>query len=235
MPIRGWAARPNPGSITCERPIQAQGGLEETESMKMTAVERGAVGLAGVLVLLSLLFPLWTMLMQAIFYPGGLWLHIYASRVTGDIQEISSLNHYIGMRPINQADFPEFQYLPWAIGAVGAIILLAALVDRRWGAWVATGALTFLGLGALYLLIRRLWEYGHDLSPTAAIKIQPFMPPVIGYRVEIANFKLTTFFDLGGLALILAELILLAVSFGILQKLSARMAAGPREKVSALV
>jgi hypothetical protein len=206
-----------------------QGGNEE---MKLTAIERAAVGLAGLLVLLSLALPLWTMLMQAIFYPGGLWLHIYANRVTGDIQEISSLNHYIGMRPINQADFPEFQYLPLAIGAVGALVLLTALVGRRWTVWIATGSLTTLGLGALYVLIRRLWEYGHDLSPTAAIKIQPFMPPVVGYQVQIANFKLTTFFDLGGLSLIVAELLLLAVAFGVCRRISVRAEARPPEKVN---
>lgn len=191
--------------------------------------------MAGIFVLASLAFPLWTMWMQAIFYPGGLWLHVYASKVAGDIQEISSLNHYIGMRAINQADFPEFQYLPWAIVAVATAVLLAALVGRRWATWIATGALTILGLGALYILIRRLWEYGHDLSPTAAIKIQPFMPPVLGYQVQIANFKLTTFFNLGALFLVLAELLLLGVVFGICYRLWVRVTSKIPGKVTAVV
>ncbi len=202
--------------------------------MKLTRLERAAVLLSGAMVLLALAFPLWTMLMQAIFYPGGLWLHIYASRVTGDLQEISSLNHYIGMRPIQQANFPEFQYLPWAIAGAGTIIILAALVGRRWAAGLATGVLTVVGLAALYILIARLWEYGHDLDPMAAIKITPFMPPVIGYRVQIANFKLTTFFDVGGLLLILAELILLGVISGLCRKIPARLQRKWPEKVAAV-
>jgi hypothetical protein len=33
----------------------------------------------------------------------------------------------------------------------------------------------------------RLYHYGHTLSPTAAVKVDPFMPPVFGSK-QLANF-----------------------------------------------
>ena len=36
--------------------------------------------------------------------------------------------------------------------------------------------------------VQWLWRYGHELDPRAAITLQAFMPPVIGFQ-KMANFK----------------------------------------------
>jgi copper chaperone NosL len=41
-----------------------------------------------------------------------------------------------------------------------------------------------------------LYRYGHDLDPRAAIKLGPFMPPVIGYQ-RMANFHVWSYPGLG--------------------------------------
>ncbi|MBE3597862.1 MAG: hypothetical protein IMX02_03365 [Limnochordaceae bacterium] len=99
------------------------------------------------------------------------------------------------MKPIDAADFPEFRYLPPAFVAAAAIMLVAALTRRRWlaGALVtASPALLLL----LYDLYRWLYRYGHDLDPKAPIRIDPFMPPVIGWN-RLANFTTLSYFNWG--------------------------------------
>ena len=56
--------------------------------------------------LLSFLFPLWRISMKAPQYPDGLYMDIWSYQLTGgndghDIVEINTLNHYIGMPPID--------------------------------------------------------------------------------------------------------------------------------------
>ena len=43
---------------------------------------------------------------------------------------------------------------------------------------------------------RRLYQFGHDLDPMAAIQIDPFTPPMLGDN-QIAQFATYAYFDWG--------------------------------------
>ncbi|MBK7188661.1 MAG: hypothetical protein IPH86_08315 [bacterium] len=45
-----------------------------------------------------------------------------------------------------------------------------------------------------------LYQYGHDLDPTAALKIKPFMPVIVGTK-QVANFT-TQSYPLAGTVLV---------------------------------
>jgi hypothetical protein len=83
---------------------------------------------AAITVAISVLFPLWKLYLVAPQYSGGLTMEIYAYKIHGgglngnDINEINNLNHYIGMKKIDQADFTEMQIMPFMFGV---FILLA--------------------------------------------------------------------------------------------------------------
>ena len=167
------------------------------------------------LVLLPVFFlpvlPVWTMHLWAPQYPEGLKLEIYANTIRGDLQNINTLNHYVGMHAITPQDFKEFTYLPQLLTLFGVMALLAALVNRRWLAIL--GWLAFSGF-AVYMFsdyARWLYHYGHDLDPRAAIKLQAFTPPLIGYA-KMANFKVLSLPGPGtvllGLAWLLGPLVL---------------------------
>jgi nitrous oxidase accessory protein len=148
--------------------------------------------LVAALVLLPVFFlpvlPIWTMKLWAPQYPEGLTLTIYTNAIRGDLQKINTLNHYVGMHPISAADFREFTYLPQLLTLFGFMALLAALVNRR--ILAVLGWLAFTGF-TVYMFrdyVQWLWHYGHDLDPRAAIKLDTFTPPVIGYQ-KMANFK----------------------------------------------
>jgi len=132
--------------------------------------------------------PVWTMKLWAPQYPEGLELTIYAHTIQGDLQKINTLNHYVGMHPITPEDFDEFRYMPQLLTFFGVMALLAALVNRRWLA-----ILGWLGFTAFAVYMFRdyanwLYHYGHDLDPRAAIKLDAFTPPLIGFK-KMANFK----------------------------------------------
>jgi len=156
--------------------------------------------------------PVWTMKLWAPQYREGLTLTIYTNTIRGDVDKINTLNHYVGMRAITPNDFKEFSYMPQLLTGFGVMALLAGLTNRRWLA--AMGWLLFTGFAVYMFYDYALWlhRYGHDLDPRAAIKLETFTPPLIGYA-KMANFKVLSLPGPGtvllGLAWILGPLVLL--------------------------
>src|SRR5262245_48007808 len=156
---------------------------------------------AGLLLVAVFLLPLWNLTMFAPQYPDGLRLDIYSYKLEGgnrgqDIKEINILNHYIGMRDLVAEDFTEFKWLPFVVGALALLYLGAAAVGTV-GHVLDVLVLTIYFSGfALWSFAHRLYQYGHTLSPTAAVKVAPFMPPVFGSK-QLANF---TVFSYPGMA-----------------------------------
>ena len=159
--------------------------------------------------------PLWRISLVAPQYAEGLSLDMYAYQIVAgndgqDLAEINTLNHYIGMRPIAQADFLEMKVLPFAIGAFSLLTLRAVVVGRIIS--LVDLAVLFLYFGAFSLgsFVYRLYSYGHHLDPQAPMKIKPFMPVVIGSQ-PIANFVQTSV-PLAGTLCMAAFLVLLVAA-----------------------
>jgi hypothetical protein len=153
--------------------------------------------LAGIVMLVLGAFqPLWRIHLVAPQYQEGLVLDMYAYKIEGgnsgqDLAEINMLNHYIGMKSIEAADFVEMRWIPFAIG-VFTLIGLRAVAIGRIGSLVDLGVLfSYFGAFSLASFAYRLYTYGHQLDPKAPMTIEPFMPVVIG-RQQIANFVQTS-------------------------------------------
>jgi hypothetical protein len=148
------------------------------------------VGIVAIVV--GACLPLWRIQLIAPQYPEGLSLEMYAYKIVAgndgnDLQEINLLNHYIGMKPIAQADFVEMRWIPFAVGVFVLLGLRAAamgrigtLVDLA----VLFGYFTAFSIGTFAY---RLYTYGHELDPKAPMTIEPFMPVLVGEQ-QIANF-----------------------------------------------
>lgn len=178
--------------------------------------------LIGVVALIPVLFfPLWHMTFRSNQYPDGLSLHIYASQLEGgktpqrdDLREINALNHYIGMRPLLESDFSEFSWLPFAIGGLGLLALRAMVVGKMSSLIDVFVLFLYFGLYSFWSFYHRLYLYGHNLDPTAAIKVQPFTPPLLGTQV-VGNFTVNSYpgeasYALVAFAVLLAAAILLS-------------------------
>jgi hypothetical protein len=172
---------------------------------------------AAVLLVPSFLFPLYQMTLYSNQFPDGLVLKIYSYTLEGgasqnrdDLREINSLNHYIGMRPLLESEFSEFKWLPFGIGAF-ALLALRAIAFGKMSKLVDLVVLfLYFALFSLWSFGHRLYQYGHVLDPTAAIKVKPFTPPLIGTQ-QIANFTVYNYPG-PGTYLIAASLVLMIVA-----------------------
>ena len=166
---------------------------------KLTNTSRIILAIASFTLVSAYFVPLWQILMWAPQYPEGLEMKIWINTLTGDVKIISALNHYIGMRTIEVNMFPEFGYMIYIVGAIILIGLVAALIGKRFMLISFFGVLMTAGVGALVDFYRWGYDYGHNLNPDAAIKIEgmSYQPPLIGTKV-LLNFTAFSGPDIGG-------------------------------------
>ncbi len=146
-----------------------------------------------------LLVPLWKIDLVAPQYPEGLRLLIYPNGLKGNVDIINGLNHYIGMKTLHTADFIEFTVLPYIIVFFSIIILIPAILNRRY--LLHTVLILFICFGVFAMWDFWKWEYnyGHNLNPDAAIIVpgMAYQPPLIGYK-QLLNFSAYSLPDIGG-------------------------------------
>ena len=82
----------------------------------MRPISRILIAFAALAMGILLWQPIWRIDLWAPQYPEGLVLQIYHNTFTGNVDQINGLNHYIGMATINNAMFPEFAIMRYAIG-----------------------------------------------------------------------------------------------------------------------
>ncbi len=148
---------------------------------------------AAITLAATLVQPLWNMTMFAPQYQEGLRLDIYSQELRGgnggqDLKEINLLNHYIGMRDLSNDNFTEFKWMPFVIGALALLFLRAAAHGTMAALVDATVVFCYFGAFSLWSFGYKLYQYGHQLAPTAPVKVPPFTPPMFGYR-QLANFE----------------------------------------------
>ena len=162
----------------------------------LSVASRGIVLLGMAALIAGGVLPLWRIQLVAPQYQEGLTLEMYTHKIAAgnggqDLAEINTLNHYIGMKPIAQADFAEMTWMPFAIG-VFALLALRAVVMGRIGNLVDLGVLfVYFGAFSLGTFAYRLWSYGQHLDPHAPMRVAPFTPVVVGSQ-QIANFVQTS-------------------------------------------
>ncbi|MBL9077271.1 MAG: hypothetical protein JNL08_07205 [Planctomycetes bacterium] len=157
---------------------------------------RGPARLLLVLLIVPLLasfaFPLWRISMKAPQYPDGLSMDIYSYQVVGgndghDIQEINTLNHYIGMHTITREELRDLDWIPFGLVAMALLALRAALLGNVRTLIDLSMIAGYISAVAFGRFVWMLWEFGHQLDPKAPVKVAPFMPVVFGEK-QIANF-----------------------------------------------
>lgn len=152
------------------------------------------VMIVGALLTLALfVFPLWNITLEAPQYPEPLGMDIWITKITDhnphDIKNINLMNHYIGMRDV-PTDLPEFKIFPIVILVMAFLGVIVGLFGNK-KLYLSWGILMILlGLAGMYDFYLWLYDYGHNLSPHAAIKIpgQGYMPPLLGSK-SILNFN----------------------------------------------
>ncbi|HEU4575799.1 MAG TPA: nitrous oxide reductase accessory protein NosL [Chitinophagaceae bacterium] len=143
--------------------------------------------------------PAWRIDLFAPQYPEGLSMYIWINNITGDIDIINGLNHYIGMKHISINMFPEFKYLPYVVAFFIALGMAAAITGKRKLLFVYILLTIIGGIFVPYDLYRWGYAYGHDLDPRAPIQVPglSYQPPVFGHK-RLLNFDAYSFPDVAG-------------------------------------
>jgi copper chaperone NosL len=172
----------------------------------MSRLPRILVASGALLLGVMFVAPVWSIRLIAPQYPEGLGLLIRLNTITGvkenDLRSINSLNHYIGMRPIEPSAIPELKYMPWIVAGLIGLGLLASVVGRRrlLVAWVV--AFAAAGAAGMYDFWRWGYDYGHNLDADQAIIVVPgmtYQPPLLGTK-QLLNFQATSMPHLGAVA-----------------------------------
>ena len=161
----------------------------------------------AVLLVVAIFLPLWQIHLVAPQYQEGLDLYIYSHKLEAgnegqDLKEINSLNHYIGMAPINEEDFAEMTFIPFLLGGFALLALRAAFFGTVKSAVDTLVLFVYFGMFSMWRFYYQLYTYAHNLDPRAPMDIDPFTPILIGWK-QIANFTQYSF-PREGSALLLA-------------------------------
>ena len=180
----------------------------------MKSLTRVLVVVSATLMLGAYIFPLWHILLDAPQYPEGLEMKIWLKGISGNIDQINGLNHYIGMKFIRNADFKEFKFLPYVFGVLVLIGFITAIAKSRkllWIWFISLCLFAVIGFSDFYV-----WEYkyGHNLNPHAAIKVEGmnYQPPLFGYK-QLLNFTAGSLPDTGGILVGLGGVLAAAALF----------------------
>lgn len=166
---------------------------------KMSKPSRIIIAVASLALIATYFLPVWFIFLIAPQYPEGLTMNIWLNKITGQVDIINGLNHYIGMKHIKPEMFPEFSYLVYVVAFFIAFGLVVAITGKRklLFAYILT---TIAGaIAAMYDFYQWGYNYGHDLDPKAAIQIPglSYQPPLFGHKT-LLNFDAYSYPDTGG-------------------------------------
>ena len=180
----------------------------------MSIPSRLFVALGSLAMTAAFFRPVWFIFLIAPQYPEGLTMQIWLTKITGQVEIINGLNHYIGMKHISEKMFPEFGYMIYILGGFIVYGLIVALTGNR-KLLLSLLILTLLMAGAaLYDFYQWGYDYGHNLDPNAAIKVPglSYQPPVVGHKT-LLNFDAYSYPDVGGWVILGGGIIFFLVYF----------------------
>ena len=139
-------------------------------------------------------------------------MKIWINTISGDVKIISALNHYIGMKHIEVAMFPEFLYMIYIVGFLIGVGLLTAIINKRFMLMIFAGLILAAGIGALVDFYVWGYDYGHNLDPTAPIVVpgMSYQPPLIGTK-QLLNFTAFSGPDIGGWIFLVAGILVVGL------------------------
>jgi len=172
----------------------------------MKKISRNMFLIASLALIITYFVPLWHIGLDAPQYPEGVGLNIWLHTIDGehphDLDNMNTLNHYIGMKKIVPDSIPELKIMPYIIGFMILFGLIVFTINKKWLAWLWVVLFVLLMAAGLYDFY--LWEYnyGHDLDPKAAIKVpgMSYQPPLIGSK-QLLNFTSTSLPAFGGIVM----------------------------------
>ena len=144
--------------------------------------------------------PIWYVSLEAPNYPKeafpeGIPVYYHFDGFSGDVHEMNTINHFIGMDPMKRGAPYLRAIAPYALVFVALLFVLYMLFDWKildYLMWIPVLLpVIFLGFYAYWL-----YWFGHHMHSWGAFKIKPFMPTVFGDG-KVAQFTTHSYPTIG--------------------------------------
>lgn len=144
--------------------------------------------------------PIWYVALEAPNYPKTafpegipVWFHV--DGFSGDIHEMNTINHYVGMYPMEAGARHERAAGPFIMLGMTFLLVLFLACHTRWSAWLLLPTALFPpGFFAFYA--GWMYWFGHNMQDWGAFKIKAFMPTALGVG-HVAHFTTKSFPSIG--------------------------------------
>ncbi len=159
--------------------------------------------------------PIWSCSLEAPNYPkeafpNGIPVFFHFDGFSGEVHEMNTINHYVGMDPMYRGGIIEREIGIYALLTLSLFMIYFILYNKKF--------LTYImyipaALPLIFIADYSYWLYwfGHNLHDWGAFKIKPFMPTVFGDG-KIAQFTTHSYPAIGFyILLIIGVLSLLAI------------------------
>ncbi len=128
--------------------------------------------------------PIWYVALEAPNYPKeafpeGIPVYYHFDGFSGDVHEMNTINHFIGMDPMKRGAPYLRAAAPYALVFVALLFILYMVYDAKILDYLM---LIPVALPIIFLGFYAYWLYwfGHHMHDWGAFKIKPFMPTVFG-------------------------------------------------------
>ena len=164
--------------------------------------------------------PIWAVSLEAPNYPKeafpeGIPVYFHFDGYSGEVHEMNTINHYVGMDPMWIGGIIEREIGIYALLALSLGMIYFIAYNSKFLNYIV---LIPASLPLLFIADSSYWLYwfGHNLHDWGAFKIKPFMPTVFGDG-KIAQF-VTHSYPTVGFYLIVAISLLSLLAFFAKQK-----------------
>ncbi len=170
---------------------------------KLSTISRVIIALGSLSIIAAYYLPVWRIDLFAPQYPEGLVMKIWLNNLSGDVEIINGLNHYIGMKKIGVDMFPEFKFMVYLVAGFIAYGLSIAFTGSRKLLFSYLVVSAIGGVLALVDFYKWGYDYGHNLNLDAPIKVpgMGYQPPLIGHK-QLLNFDAYSMPETGGYIII---------------------------------
>ena len=160
--------------------------------------------------------PIWRVSLEAPQYPKaafphGIPVYFHLTDWTGKTREMNTINHFIGMLPMEAGAVFLRKTIPFLYLAF-FIMLIVYLFYKGPLWWLLALIPALMPWYFLATYAKWLYWFGHNLQPWGMFKVKPFMPTVIGDG-KVAQFTTHSYpaigfyFLLGSFILLIASII----------------------------
>lgn len=183
------------------------------QERKRFIVPSAILGFAAFLLLISMFLPYWKLTLMAPQYPEGLKMEAYVNQVSGDVDEIDELNHYIGMRPLKEAAELERSASLILIAAIVLLALGSIYTHSPFALFLVVPSIFYpvIFLGDMYFWMH---NFGMNLNPHAPLSsaVKPFVPPLLGEGL-VGQFRTIATWEIGLIISIIASVLMIVGLF----------------------